>query len=355
MPASGQKQGDTVAAATREASALSLTSDGNPQDNLVKLLKLSGSLLSTRELDKLLKLVVRAFLQATEADRAFLLLVQADGTLKATAGENKAGDALSAGEPRISSLAAQVQSSGTPVYSTNLDHDGALASRASISELGLHMVVCVPLRGPLGTVGVIYADGKSTLDTVFTTANRNMLEALADHAGTAIDNARIFEGAIRDPVTALFNLGYFQLKVGELCEGKAPLAGACGYVAIIDLDETHAIAARLGPLAADDVLRSIANSLRAQFPAPDLTARVSPTALAVSFAADSDHDARARLERLVASHRSVSVPSVSDPVVLRLAVGAAPLQRRADTTITAAHNAARLARDKPNGVSLARG
>src|SRR3954462_3529330 len=93
----------------------------NPHDTLIKLLTLSRTLLSTRELDKLLGLIVRAFLQITEADRAYLLLSQDDGGLKAMHGEAKDGPIIASSEPRISSLAKQVATSGVPVYSTNVD------------------------------------------------------------------------------------------------------------------------------------------------------------------------------------------------------------------------------------------
>jgi GGDEF domain-containing protein len=325
----------------------------NPHDTLIKLLTLSRTLLSTRELDKLLSLIVRAFLQITEADRAFLLLTQEHGGLRAVHGEAQGGTKITASEPRISSLAKQVASSGVPVYSTNVDIDQKLGMRQSISELGLHMVVCVPLNGPTGIVGVIYADGKSTLDTVFTASNRSALEALADHAGAAIENARLFEGAIRDPLTGLFNFGFFQVRLGELCDGKAHLsAGTNSYVALVDLEDMLGIAARLGPQAADETLRAVADHVRSMLVLPEFAARISQSGLGMCFSEATDDRAAQRLERLVEECASLPVGSVADPVNVRLAVGCASIGRRADVTMSAAQRAVREAVGTPKGIAF---
>jgi GGDEF domain-containing protein len=325
----------------------------NPHDTLIKLLTLSRTLLSTRELDKLLGLIVRAFLQITEADRAYLLLSQDGGGLRAVHGEAKDGSVISSSEPRISSLAQQVAASGVPIYSTNVDVDQKLGMRQSISELGLHMVVCVPLKGPTGIVGVIYADGKSTLDTVFTASNRGALEALADHAGAAIENARLFEGAIRDPLTGLFNFGFFQVRLGELCEGKTHLiAGTNAYVAMIDLEDMLGIAARLGPQAADDTLRAVAESVRTRLVLPEFGARVSQNGLGICFCEATDDRAAQRIDRLVEDNRTVRVPTVSAPVTVRLAIGATRIGRRADATLSAVQRAVRTAAGNQSGVEF---
>ena len=323
----------------------------NPHDTLIKLLTLSRTLLSTRELDKLLGLIVRAFLQLTEADRAYLLLTQEDGTLKAVHGEAKNGQIISVSEARISSLAQQVAASGVPVYSTNVDIDQKLGTRASISELGLHMVVSVALKGPTGIVGAIYADGKSTLDTVFTSANRRALEALADHAGAAIENARLFEGAIRDPLTALFNFGFFQVRLGELCEGKSHLAaGTNAYVALLDLEDMLGIAARLGPQAADDTLRAVAAHVSSRLVPPEFGARVGTSGLGMCFSEASDERAKARIDRLVEETKTMRVAGVADPVTVRLVVGAAAISKRLDATLSAVQRALREAANAASGV-----
>jgi diguanylate cyclase (GGDEF)-like protein len=326
----------------------------NAQDTLIKLLKLSRSLLSTREIDKLLALIVRAFLQATEADRAYLLLKEG-AALKAVYGESKEGQPIETQDaPRISSLSEQVVRDGQAIYSTNLDLDQKIGMRASINELGLHMVVCVPLRGPSGIVGMIYCDGKTTLDTVFTTSNRSALEALADHAGAAIENARLFEGAIRDPLTGLFNLGFFQLKVGEMCEQHVPLvSGQSTFLAVIEVEDTAGVAARLGPQVENEALKALADSLRAHVHAQELTARLGPRTFAACFAENDENAAQERFRRLIAHNTQIRVPSLGDGhLALRLGVGIAPLSNAYDDTMARASRAASRALGASTGVVL---
>jgi diguanylate cyclase (GGDEF)-like protein len=333
---------------------MAASTEPSPHDTLIKLLTLSRTLLSTRELDKLLGLIVRAFLQMTEADRAYLLLCQDDGSLKAVHGEARDGKVIQMlGEPRISSLAKQVASTGVPVYSTNVDIDMKLGMRHSISELGLHMIVSVALNGPTGIVGVIYADGKSTLDTVFTASNRQSMEALADHAGAAIENARLFEGAIRDPLTSLFNFGFFQVRLSELCDGRAQLtAGMNSYVALIEMDDMLGIAARLGPQAADDTLRAVADALRRSLQLPEFGARIGTSGVGICFSEPSDDRARARLEKLIQESKALQVPGISDPVNVRLAIGVAPIGKRLDVTLSSVQRAVREAANTESGIEL---
>jgi diguanylate cyclase (GGDEF)-like protein len=280
------------------------------------------------------------------------LLLADGGRLEPVRGEDKGGRTLEARDARISSLAEQVARDGAPIYSTNLDIDQKLGARQSVNELGLHMVVVVPLKGPTGTVGVIYCDGKSTLDTIFTTANRNALEALADHAGAAIENARLFEGAIRDPLTGLLNLGFFHVKVGELQEHPVR-ADTATFLAVVEVDDALGFAARLGPQAADHVLKLVAGSLRTHVVLPELVARLGPSTFGLCFAERDERLALERLEKIVAQNASATIAGIEDPVAVRLTIGYSVLSDRYDAAILRAQHAQKTAEAAPRGVAFA--
>src|SRR6185436_2246966 len=108
------------------------------------------------------------------------------------------------------------------------------AARRSVHELRLKMMVCVPLASETEVLGVIYADGRTSLDKVFTNTNRRTFEMLAEHAAAAIENARMFERATNDPLTGLPNNSYFLLQLAKVMRESTPTAKA--GVLLLDLD-----------------------------------------------------------------------------------------------------------------------
>jgi GGDEF domain-containing protein len=299
--------------------------DLSPHDSLVWLLTLSKTLLSTRELDRLLELVVRTFLDATDAERAFLLLMSADGELVNVHGANRSGEVLPAGEPHISSLAARVAHSGISIFSPDVAGDA----------LGLRMMVCVPLTGPSGVVGVIYADGKTLLSTVFTLTNQRAFEALADHAAAAIENARLFEDATRDPESGLFHAPYFTSQLTELARG------ADAWLALLDLDDLEGIEARLGPSAAKQVVASVGRSLRAQLQRPDIGGRLGESLFGVCM---RGREAEVRSRLLDVQKRNAHARIDDLEVDVRISIGCTRIngrveeaRRRAGVALDRAH------------------
>jgi sigma-B regulation protein RsbU (phosphoserine phosphatase) len=86
-----------------------------------------------------------------------------------------------------------VAESGKPLLTSNAQDD--FASRASVINLKLRSILCVPLQHKGLDLGLIYVDNRIQND-IFTNAELELLAAVAASAAAAIENARLYEIAI---------------------------------------------------------------------------------------------------------------------------------------------------------------
>ncbi|MEM6531499.1 MAG: diguanylate cyclase [Myxococcota bacterium] len=255
-------------------------------ERLIWLLKVSRSMLATRDLDRLLALITDAFIEASEADRGILLLRDPEtGELEQRVARSAAGSNIES-ETRISTIANQVFRERKPVFATDTGAEDDLAARRSIDELNLKLMVCVPLATETEIFGVIYADGKTSLDRVFTNTNRNTFEMLADHAAAAIENARLFERATNDPLTGLPNNSYFVLELGKSLKNASD-EKTLG-VLLIDIDSFKRVNVAAGAEAGDRALIDLAETIKDVARADGLVARYGSDKFAVLLPPDTD-------------------------------------------------------------------
>lgn len=294
-------------------------------ERLIWLLKVSRSMLATRDLDRLLTLITDAFVEATEAERGFLLLRDRDtGRLIQRVGRTAKGGDITESEAKISSIANRVLKEGKPVFSTDTAAQDELASRRSVDELRLKMMVCVPLAADTEVLGVIYADGTTSLDKVFTQTNRRTFEMLADHAAAAIENARMFERATNDPLTGLPNSSYFLLQLAKAMREATPQT--CTGVLLLDVDAFKRVNQAAGAEAGDRALVDIGNTLQEIARADGMVARYGSDKFAILLPPETDTPIALRLrdvaERARASistktyhgiHLSVSIGGIYFP------------------------------------------
>jgi PAS domain S-box-containing protein len=93
------------------------------------------------------------------------------------------------------------------VLTTNAQEDPRFGSQESIIIFNLRSILCVPLKVKGELTGVIYVDNRIHAG-IFSEAERGLLTAFANHAGVALENARLFESVRRTlaEVTELKNL-----------------------------------------------------------------------------------------------------------------------------------------------------
>ncbi len=289
-------------------------------ERLVWLLQISRSMLATRDLDRLLTLITDAFVQAAEADRGFLLLKdRLSGKLAQRVGRTSKGLDTGESESRISSVASRVFKEKKPVFATDTASQDDLASRRSVDELNLKMMVCVPLATETETIGVIYADGKTSLDKVFTNTNRRTLEMLADHAAAAIENARMFERATNDPLTGLPNNSYFILQLAKVMR-EATEDSRAGIL-LLDVDAFKRVNLAAGAEAGDRALVDIAATLQDVARADGLVARYGSDKFAILLPPEEGTSIAVRLRDVAERARAAIATKTYHGIHVTVSIG----------------------------------
>ncbi len=289
-------------------------------EHLVWLLKVSRSMLATRDLDRLLVLITDAFVELTEAERGFLLLKDREtGKLSQRVGRTKDGVDIAEQEARISTIATRVYRENKAVFATDTSAQDDLVARRSIHDLRLKMMVCVPLGTESEILGVIYADGRSSLDKVFTNTNRRTCEMLAEHAAAAIENARMFERATNDPLTGLPNSSHFLLQLAKVMR-EATFASPAGVI-LLDIDSFKRVNMMAGAEMGDRALMDIASTLQDVMRADGLVARYGSDKFAVLLPSEEEPTIALRLHDVAERARAAIATKTYHGVGMSASIG----------------------------------
>ncbi len=156
---------------------------------LQTLFEIGKSVTSQLELEAVLRRVAKAAVTLTEADESYLLLVdEASGNLFLVAEANLGGEEVKNFWIKVSdSIAGKVVQSGEPI---------AISKESSSLKvktgLVVYALVNVPIKVGIDVVGVLGVDNRHQRRP-FTSEDQALLSALADWAGIAIQNAKLYE------------------------------------------------------------------------------------------------------------------------------------------------------------------
>src|SRR5687768_3891833 len=174
------------------------------------LLSLVQALNSTLILSQVLEQVLDAVMRITRAERGFLLLAdttpeaeqyEAIAGLRLRVARRKGGGSIPLKEVQgiSKSVIKKALDTGETVATGNAVADPNLGAAQSVILMDLRTIVCIPLRSPRAesdagarTLGAIYVDNPET-SAPFSADSLKTAEALARHAGLAIENAQLFE------------------------------------------------------------------------------------------------------------------------------------------------------------------
>jgi serine/threonine-protein kinase PknK len=160
-----------------------------------RLAEITRALNSTLDAPKLLALILDAAIEQTKSERGFLLMRNESGGWDVRVARNFDHEAVKGGEHKVShGVAEEVAKTGQTVVAFDAQKDGRFASSASVSELKLRSVLCVPLKRRADVVGVLYLDNRFQ-DGVYGERERRMIETFADQAAIALENARLYAEA----------------------------------------------------------------------------------------------------------------------------------------------------------------
>jgi adenylate cyclase len=158
--------------------------------------------------DEVLQTVMDTIVRMMGAERGFLMLRDERGEMVSRIARNWEQESINKNEFAISrSVVQRVIDGGEPVLTTNAREDPRFGGQESIIAFNLRSILCVPLMVKSELIGVIYTDNRIRTG-IFSESDRDLLQAFANQAAVAIENARLFSSLKRtlEEVTELKNL-----------------------------------------------------------------------------------------------------------------------------------------------------
>lgn len=171
---------------------------------LLNLLRQMGS---ERVIDEVLTLVLDSAIEATGAERGFIMLADERGLLEMKLARHAGRITVpSTGFDTSRKIPEEVFSTGETRVFADLLEDGMAVVHTGTIALGIRHVLCTPLRlvryvdkakatDERRNIGVLYLDSTER-GRLLTPEARIALEALATEAATAIEYARLYRGAL---------------------------------------------------------------------------------------------------------------------------------------------------------------
>ena len=159
---------------------------------LRKLFQFSERLLVTRDVQALLEALLDGAIEATGADKGFVVLLR-DGKTEVRAARNLRQENLPDAVRHLSdSIIARVIESKRPLIVQDATHDMMFKGAASVMNLRLCSVMCAPLIAGGDLLGLIYL-GNDRVANLFEPRTMDVLSVFASQASLILQNALLLE------------------------------------------------------------------------------------------------------------------------------------------------------------------
>ncbi len=165
----------------------------NDLHRLQKLLGLLRRITSELEPERVLSAVLDAALEFLEAERGFLVTVEEDRLFIPVARDFWRKDIPSPAFELSRTVALEVVRHGVTLVTEDATEDPRFEEMASIHDLQIRSVLCVPLKDDRGRVtGAIYLDNRFSRGR-FNERDAEFMEAFAAQAASALQRSGVFE------------------------------------------------------------------------------------------------------------------------------------------------------------------
>ena len=159
---------------------------------LRKLFQFSERLLVTRDVQALLEALLDGAIEATGADKGFVVLLR-EGKTEVRAARNLRQENLPDAVRHLSdSIIARVIESKRPLIVQDATHDSMFKGAASVMNLRLCSVMCAPLIAGGDLLGLIYL-GNDRVANLFEPRTMDVLTVFASQASLILQNALLLE------------------------------------------------------------------------------------------------------------------------------------------------------------------
>ena len=154
--------------------------------------EIARDLSSSLEPPVVLRRVMDSVIKYMKADRGFIVLVDATGVMEVVMSGGNADPEKSKEFLGSRTVIDHVVRTGNAVLSTDASLDDRFKGQQSVILQNLRSIIAVPLVTKDSVIGAVYVDNKFHA-AVFAEKDKEFLQAIADLAAIAIDNARQYE------------------------------------------------------------------------------------------------------------------------------------------------------------------
>jgi Nif-specific regulatory protein len=163
------------------------------EKNLATLYEVSKTINSILELDNLLDKIMDLALDTMHGERGMIFLLEGTG-LRLRVARNVEKETIQDATEISESIMRDVVSGGKSIIAANAQEDERFRQRLSVLNFQIVSLVCVPLKLKERIIGTVYIDSRmSAVSGIFSKPDVDFLEAFANMAAVAIENARLHE------------------------------------------------------------------------------------------------------------------------------------------------------------------
>jgi sigma-B regulation protein RsbU (phosphoserine phosphatase) len=165
------------------------------REHLATLYEITRTLNSSLDLDEVLENIMDRVIEVTGAERGFLMLHdQGQLVFKIARGMNRS-DLDSPAFQVSTTIVREVEQTRKPLLTDNAQYDPRFKRGESIMLLGLRSILSVPITVKDRLIGLVYVDNRLQAG-LFNEDHLALLTAFASQAGSAIENARLYQVAV---------------------------------------------------------------------------------------------------------------------------------------------------------------
>ncbi|HEX9111344.1 MAG TPA: SpoIIE family protein phosphatase [Terriglobales bacterium] len=187
-----------------QISGIQIAPEASDIEKLTLFMEAARKLNTIGVLDEILITLLDATLKLTHAERGYIFLRDALGTLTLAAGRNAKDEPLLDDKTISRSVLEEALNSNSEYLVTDTSQMLDLKGRQSIVAFDLRTVICMPLRKPMvqtsrddqpaggEAMGVLYVDSRFASRDI-STVSKDILRAIATQAAQLIENARLVQ------------------------------------------------------------------------------------------------------------------------------------------------------------------
>ncbi len=274
--------------------------------NVSILYNISQAMNFIDDLKRLLNTILDKALETIDAEKGSLMLYDfADNVLQVKVvyglADKKIEEDINSGVIECAKIRAGEGIAGA-VFSnkksviSNLGQNDPRFKNFKYSNTNVNSLLCVPLIAKGEAIGVVNISNKKN-NRLFNKQDLEFMEALANQAAIAIDNAKLYELATKDGLTKLYTHRHFFTMLDTELKRASRYSHVMSVI-MIDIDDFKAINDTYGHAVGDKVLREVANIVSKTVRKIDMPARYGGEEFAVILPETNGMDATVIAHRL---------------------------------------------------------